>query len=352
MPKSRTIHGRGAANDPPNRFLREFLEPTEEEQWNLGREGRRTEVLTDHSQTILTRNDSPDIPFTFNLNPYRGCEHGCVYCYARPTHEYLGYSAGLDFETRILAKPEAPRLLAAALARDSWQPQPVGMSGVTDPYQPAERDLGITRGCLEVLAQFRNPVGVITKNAGILRDLDLLREMAAWNGVGVAVSITTLDADLARKMEPRTASPRQRLEVVRALSAAGIPVSVMQAPVIPGLTETEMPAIIEAAAEAGARGFGYLVLRLPGAVEGIFLDWLERQFPGRKERIVDRLRSLRGGKLHEGRFGLRMTGEGPWREQLQRLHQLGLRRAGLRPTPTALNCEAFRRPGGRQLELF
>jgi len=346
------MRGRGTADNPPNRFEHHHFVPSEEERGDLAARGRRTQIIPDRTVAILSRNDSPDIPYNFSVNPYRGCEHGCTYCYARPSHEFLGYSAGLDFETRILAKHEAPRLLAEALARKSWQPQVVAMSGVTDPYQPIERELGITRGCLEVLARFRNPLGLITKNAGVRRDLDLLREMAEWGGVRVALSITTLDAGLARVMEPRTASPRQRLETVRELAAHGIPVAVMQGPVIPGLTETEMPAIIEAAAKAGATDFGYILLRLPGAVEGLFLDWLDRAVPTKKERILDRLRSLRGGNLDESRFGHRMTGEGPWREQLSRLCQLGKRRAGLAPRPTELNCAAFRRPGGTQMELF
>jgi len=226
------------------------------------------------------------------------------------------------------------------------------MSGVTDPYQPMERALGITRACLDVLGQFRNPVSLITKNGGIARDIDRLAEMAQWNGVHVTVSITTLDADLARKMEPRTASPRQRLEVVRMLSGAGIPVGVLQAPVIPGLTDTEMPAIIEAAAEAGARSVGYVLLRLPGPVEGIFVNWLSRHYPGKKERVLERLRSLRDGHLNSSRFGERMRGKGHWQENLKTLHRLGYRRAGLDPQPLVLNTQSFRRPGPSQLELF
>ncbi|MFP4540981.1 MAG: PA0069 family radical SAM protein [Opitutales bacterium] len=347
-----SMRGRGAATNPPNRFETHVFAPEEAEEARAAEVGRATTVLTDHAQSILSKNNSPDIAFTYSVNPYRGCEHGCAYCYARPTHEYLGYSAGLDFETRILAKREAPRLLREALARDSWEPQVVAMSGVTDPYQPIERDLGITRGCIEVLAEFRNPVGLITKNAGILRDLDLLASMAEWNGVQVTLSITTLEPDLARVMEPRTASPRQRLEVVRILASAGIPVSVLQGPLIPGLTDTELPAIIEAAAEAGARSVGYTLLRLPGAVEGIFTDWLQRAVPTKQARVLDRLRQLRGGRLNSTAFGERMRGQGPWREHLAQLHRLGLRRAGLRPTSEELNVNDFRRPGGHQLELF
>lgn len=344
--------GRGAAGNPPNRFDRTFFDPDPEEIAARGARGRATELIEDHACSILSHNTSPDISFDYSLNPYRGCEHGCAYCYARPTHEYLGYSAGLDFETRILAKREAPQLLAAALSRQSWKPQVVVMSGVTDPYQPIERELGITRGCLEILRAFRNPVALISKNGGITRDIDLLQEMAAWNGAHVTVSLTTLDADLARKMEPRTASPRRRLEVVSALAEAGIPVGVLQGPVIPGLTDTELPAIIEAAAEAGARSVGYVPLRLPGPVEGIFLDWLDRHYPTKKERILERLRSLRGGRLNSTRFGERMRGTGIWQENLRNLHALGLKKAGLHPRHLDLNAAEFRRPGGSQLELF
>lgn len=346
------LRGRGAANNPPNRFDHTHFVPDEEEIAGQAAEGRATQLIDDHTHSILSHNTSPDIGFDYSLNPYRGCEHGCAYCYARPTHEYLGYSAGLDFETRILVKRQAPDLLAAELSRPSWHPQVVVMSGVTDPYQPIERELGITRGCLEVLHRFRNPVGLITKNGGIRRDLDLLQQMSAWNGVHVTVSLTTLDAELARKMEPRTASPRQRLEVVRVLADAAVPVSVLQGPVIPGLTDNELPAIIQAASEAGAHSVGYVLLRLPGPVEGIFLDWLQRHFPGKKARVMERLRSLRGGRLNSSRFGERHRGSGIWQENLARLHALGLRKAGLQRRPTALNAAGFRRPGGSQLELF
>ncbi len=348
-----SIRGRGASGNPRVRFESRHFEPDTEEQQAIVERGVATEWIEDATKTIITRNKSPDIPFTYSLNPYRGCEHGCAYCYARPTHEYLGYSAGLDFETKIVVKREAPRLLAEALRRPSWKPQVLAMSGVTDPYQPIERKLGITRACLQVLARFRNPVGLITKNGGILRDLDLLQEMASWGGVHVTLSITTLDPDLARRMEPRTASPRQRLEAIGQLASAGIPVSVMQGPVIPGLNDTEMPMIIEAAAAAGARHVSYQLLRLPGAVEGIFVDWLSREYPGKSQRVLERLRSLRGGALNENGFGDRMRGHGLWKENLARLHRLGMQRARLNPSITRLNQRAFRRPAENgQMDLF
>lgn len=346
--------GRAATRNPAPRFAATWFDPAAEEADREAERGVSTRVIEDTSQSILSRNESVDIPFRYGLNPYRGCEHGCAYCYARPTHEYFGFSAGLDFETKIVVKREAPRLLGEALSRDQWAPQVIALSGVTDPYQPLEQKLEITRGCLGVLAHFRNPVAIITKNAGILRDLDLLKEMATWNGVRVAISITTLDPVLARRMEPRTASPRQRLEVVRALREAGIPVTVMQAPVIPGLTDTEMPELIRAAAEAGAQTVRYILLRLPGAVEGIFLDWLQTHYPGKRRRVEERLRSMRDGRLNDSRPGERMKGQGIWAENLRQLHRLGLRRAGLvaEPDLPPLNTNAFRRPGGTQLDLF
>jgi DNA repair photolyase len=346
--------GRATNENPAPRSSDGWFDPSDEERQRRARDGEQTRLIDDVSQTILAENNSPDIPFRFSINPYRGCEHGCAYCYARPTHEYLGFSAGLDFETRIVVKRNAAKLLREAFSRSNWEPQVVAMSGVTDPYQPVEKDLGITRSCLEVLAQFRNPVGLITKNVGILRDLDLLREMAAWHGVRVAISLTTLDPVLARRMEPRTASPRQRLEVVQALREAGVPVAVMQAPVIPGLTDTEMPELIRAAAEAGAETVRYILLRLPGAVEGIFFRWLEQFYPGRRARVEERLRSMRDGRVNLSTPGERMKGKGLWAENLRQMHRLGLRRAGLSAEPdlSPLNTGAFRRPGGTQLDLF
>lgn len=337
--------GRAASDNPRNRFesVHRIDDVTGERQV-------ATELIADASRSIVARNDSDDIPFETSLNPYRGCEHGCAYCYARPTHEYLGFSAGLDFETRLVVKHEAPRLLHRELSRPRWQPQVLAMSGVTDPYQPIERELEITRGCLAVLAEFRNPVAVITKNELVIRDLDLLGELAAHRAAGVMLSITTLDPALARSMEPRTSQPARRLRALEHLAAAGIPCGVMIAPVIPGLNDHEIPAILQAAAERGARAAGYIMLRLPGAVAPIFDDWLQRQLPDRRGKILERVRDLRGGRLNDSRSGTRMRGEGPYARQVEALFRGGLRRAGLSPERLDLSTAAFRRRG--QLGLF
>lgn len=350
---SRTPRGRSTAWNPPNRFESQHVEPAvEEEEPDACAHRPPTQILDDHTVSIISRNNSPDIGFDVSLNPYRGCEHGCAYCYARPTHEFLGYSAGLDFETRIMAKHRAPELLAEALSRPSWKPQVLAMSGVTDPYQPIERKLGITRGCLEVLNRFRHPLGIITKNALITRDRDLLARLAEQNLVHVTISVTTLDRALARSMEPRTASPRARLEAVRDLAEAGIPVGVNIAPVIPGLTDTEIPSIIEASADHGAHWINTVLLRLPYRVKDLFLDWLDRTVPGKRDRVESRIRDLRGGGLNDSRFGLRGRGEGIWKIQIDQLVQAGLRKAKFTPSKTSLNLEAFTPAGGRQLELF
>jgi DNA repair photolyase len=275
-------------------------------------------------------------------------------CYARPSHEYLGFSAGLDFERRIMVKEKAPELLRSAFLEPKWQPQTVALSGNTDCYQPIERRLGITRRCLEVFAEFRNPVGVVTKSFLVTRDADLLAELAAWNGAHVFVSITTLDPDLARRMEPRAAAPERRLEAVRVLSAAGIPVGVMVAPVDPGLNDSEIPAILNEAAAHGARSASWILLRLPKPVDGLFTDWLAANFPERSRRVLRHIRECRSGRLSDARFGSRMRGEGPYAEQIDALFRLAARRAGLdRPLPP-LDASAFRRPAeaGVQLSLY
>jgi DNA repair photolyase len=351
-------HGRGAPSNPANRFERlhvvvdEEVEaaPRGEEDSDEGRV--ETRYLRDTSRSVITTNTSPDVGFDASLNPYRGCEHGCVYCYARPTHEYLGFSAGLDFESRILVKEEAPELLARELDSPRWKPQVLALSGVTDPYQPVERKLEITRRCLAVLAERRNPVGVVTKSSLVARDADHLAELASHGAAVVAVSVTTLDPELARRMEPRAPHPRERLKAIARLAAAGVPVTVMAAPVVPGLTDHEIPAILEAAAEAGATGAGYVMLRLPGAVSGLVEEWLEVHFPERKEKVLNRVRGLRGGRLNDPRFGSRMRGEGPFAEQVKALFESAKRRFGLdRPRPD-LSTAAFRRPGGEQMGLF
>jgi DNA repair photolyase len=344
------IKGRGAIGNPRNRFVTLEVERDPEVP---GPERVETQLLQDTSRSLIARNDSPDVAFSASINPYRGCEHGCVYCYARPFHEYLGFSAGLDFETRILVKEDAPELLRKELSSPKWQPQTLALSGVTDPYQPVERKLEITRRCLAVLAEFRNPVGIITKNELVTRDIDHLQALAEHGAVAVSLSITTLDPEVARRMEPRASHPRERLKAVEKLSAAGIPVNVMVAPIVPAITDHEIPKILEAVAAAGARSAGYVVLRLPGAVAGLFESWLEEHFPDRKDKVLNRVRDLRGGELYDSRFGNRMKGEGLFAEQIRATFQTFKRRYGLDQPFPSLSTAAFRRPGAvEQLGLF
>lgn len=341
----RSIVGRGAAGNPKNRFERIEVEP---ELGTLDPEkpGSETVYLRDVSRSIIARNDSPDIGFDASINPYRGCSHGCIYCFARPMHEYLGFSAGLDFESKILVKQNAPELLRRELSSPRWKPQVLAMSVATDCYQPVERKLRITRRCLEVLTKFRNPVAVVTKNHLVTRDIDLLSELARYRAAKVAVSLTTLNDDLRRAMEPRTSRPARRLAAIEALAQAGIPVGVMIAPVIPGLTDHEIPALISAAAEAGASFAAYTPVRLPYAVRPLFEDWLERHFPERKEKVLNRIRSVRGGKLNDPRFGTRMRGEGIFAEHIAQLFSISCRRAGIGEKKfPSLSTAAFRRAG-------
>jgi DNA repair photolyase len=343
--------GRGAAANPPNRFERLQVEPDPDcppEE----RPHPRTTFYFDRTTTLLTANDSPDVPFTIGLNAYRGCEHGCAYCFTRPYHEYLGWSSGLDFESRILVKLQAPALLRAELASPRWTPQGITLSGVTDCYQPAERLFKLTRGCLAVCAEFRQPVSIITKNALVTRDRDLLAELACWRCAAVYVSVTTLDADLAGRLEPRASRPAARLRAIRELADAGVPVGVMVAPVIPGLTDHEMPAILAAAAAAGATRAGCTILRLPYAVKDIFLQWLDDHAPAKKARVLARVRAIRGGRLNVSEWGVRHRGEGVFAEQIRDLFAIAARRAGLNRERTGLSTEHFRRPGGEQLSLF
>lgn len=312
----------------------------------------RTQFIPDTSATVINYNDSPDIPFEASINVYRGCEHGCAYCYARPFHEYLGFSPGLDFETKIVVKYNAPELLRRELSSPKWKPQTIAMSGVTDCYQPAERKLQLTRCCLEVFAEFRNPVGIVTKNHLVTRDLDLLAELARFGCAAVYISITTLDAELTPKLEPRASLPAMRLAAIRRLSEAGVPVGVMTAPMIPGLNDHEMANILEAAAGAGARFAGLVPLRLPFAVKDIFADWLTRHYPDRKDNVLNRIRSLRGGKLNSADFGSRMKGEGVWAEQLRQMFDVMTRKLGLNERGAGLSTANFRRPGGTQMGLL
>ena len=350
------IHGRGASWSPANRFEKLHVDVTDPDVVDASpddeeRPRRQTQYFRDASKTIISHNNSPDVGFETSINPYRGCEHGCIYCYARPTHEYLGFSAGLDFESKIMVKTDAPELLTAELSSPRWKPQVLVMSGVTDPYQPIERRLKITRRCLEVLAKFRNPVAIITKNRLVTRDIDLLGELASHDAAAVNVSVTSLDPDLQHVLEPRTSVPTARLEAIAALRKAGIPVGVMVAPIIPGLTDQEVPKIVEACANAGAQFAGYTIVRLPWAVAPLFERWLEEHFPDRKDKVLSRIRSIRGGsKLNDARWGVRIKGEGIFSEQIRSMFEVSCRRAGFSDRGQ-LSTASFL-PRTEQLNLF
>jgi DNA repair photolyase len=350
-----TIRGRGASWSPANRFEKLHIDQNDLDvvDVDVGTEQqprRETQYFRDGTKSIITRNSSPDVGFETSLNPYRGCEHGCIYCYARPTHEYLGFSAGLDFESKIMVKTNAPELLRAELESSRWQPQTLVLSGVTDPYQPIERKLCITRGCLEVLAKFRNPVAIITKNRLVARDIDLLRNLAARNAMAVNISVTSLDSNLQRVLEPRTSSPQARLDAIRQLRSAGIPTGVMVAPIIPGLTDHEVPKIVDACAKAGAQFAAYTIVRLPWAVAPLFEHWLEEHFPERKEKVLGRIRDLRGNRLNNSQWHRRMTGEGIFAEQIASMFAVSCRRNRMGARPK-LSCASFQR-SSTQPDLF
>ncbi len=353
MSVSLPVQGRGAGVSPVNRFERiavevdgEFLDHDID-----AREGRpKTVYLRDSSRSIIAYNDSPDIPFDAGVSPYRGCEHGCCYCFARPFHEYLGFSAWLDFETQILVKPDAATLLRKELMSPKYQPQTIAMSGITDVYQPIDRKLQLTRQCLEVMAEFRNPVRIITKNHGVTRDLDLLSNLSTHNAARVDISITTLDNELSSKMEPRASSPSKRLSAIEACANAGVPVGVMVSPIIPGLTDHELPAILKAAYDAGARYANSIVVRLPGAVQPIFLDWLARHYPDRAARIENQIRDMRNGQLNDSRFFERYRPQGARAEQIRSMFDLHKRKLGYESSPK-LDASHFKRPG-EQMSLF
>ena len=351
QPVHAASRARGAAENPPNRFEKIALE--RDPDWSDPDEpAPPTQFFKDHSDSIINYNDSPDVGFEASVNPYRGCEHGCIYCYARPFHEYLGFSSGLDFETKIMVKEDAPELLRRELSSPKWKPRVIALSGVTDCYQPVERKLKLTRRCLEVLAEFRNPVAIVTKNHLVTRDADVLGELARHNAAAVFISLTTLDTELRKVMEPRTSPPAVRLAAVETLSQARIPVGVLVAPVIPGLTDHEMPSIIAAAVHAGAQFAGHVVLRLPHAVAPLFEQWLTRHFPARKEKVLNRIRAIRGGKLNDPRFGSRMSGEGIFAEQIASLFAVACRKAGIEGNRPKLSTEVFSRPAGAQRVLF
>jgi DNA repair photolyase len=345
----KNIKGRGASHNPDSRFESTQLrhEANESDEY-VGEEQKpllRTEFIRDFSKTIVAENSSPDIPFRYSINPYRGCEHGCAYCYARPSHEYLGFSAGLDFESKILYKPDAAVLLREKLMSRSWKGEHITLSGNTDCYQPVERQMRLTRSCLEVLREFMNPVAMITKNVLVTRDIDLLKPLAEVSAAQVIISITTLDDQLCAALEPRTSRPAARLRAITELSQAGIRVGVNVAPCIPGLNEHEIPAILTRAREAGAVSAGFTMLRLPWSVLPVFTEWLEVHRPERKAKVLQMVQSVRGGQLNDPNFGSRMRGQGAVADNLRQLFQLHVRKLGMNQDNFRLSSEHFRRPG-------
>jgi DNA repair photolyase len=348
--------GRGAVSNDSGRYEARSLESFDD-GWNDAEEALpalRTSLTAETARTIITRNDSPDISFDRSINPYRGCEHGCIYCYARPAHAYMGLSPGLDFESRLFFKPHADRLLEKELSNPRYAPGVIHVGGNTDPYQPSERRLRITRGLIEVMDRFRQPFSIITKSALICRDADILGPMGLANLTRAAISITTLDRRLARIMEPRAATPERRLEVVRRLADAGVPTMVMFAPAIPGLNDHEMEAVLERAAQAGAVGAGYIALRLPLEIKDLFREWLEANVPDRASRVMSLVRQMRGGKDYDAQWGQRMKGQGPIAELLARRFAVARRRLGLDTPLRPLDITQFRHPprAGDQIDLF
>lgn len=348
-----SIPGRGAAGNPHNRFAPTRSE-AEEDGWYQEQTPptRATEIRPEQAKTIISRNNSPDVGFDRSVNPYRGCEHGCIYCFARPTHAYWDMSPGLDFETRLIAKTNLAERLEVELSKPGYRPQPVALGINTDAYQPIERELQLTRRALEILLRFRHPVTIVTKSALILRDLDLLEPLAERRLVSVAFSLTTLDDDLKRVMEPRAAAPKARLRAMASLHEHGIPVQVLAAPIIPMINDRELELMLEAARDAGARGAGYVLLRLPLEIAELFEDWLRRHFPERAQHVMSLIRQSRGGRNYDSRFGARMRGEGHFAQLLAQRFRLAVRRLGLSGAPdNGLDCSAFSVPG-RQMALF
>jgi DNA repair photolyase len=356
---SRLIKGRGTTTAPKNRFestttVADWEQLALDDELLAEPRGVPTEFLPDNTQSIIAENNSPDVPFRYSVNAYRGCEHGCAYCFARPFHEYLGMNAGIDFETKILVKFDAPKLLRAELNEKSWTGELLAMSGVTDCYQPAERRYKLTRGLLEVMDEAHQAVAIITKNALIVRDLDLLSDMARRNLVHVCMSVTTLDAQLARCMEPRTSSPEARLRAIRELTSAGVPVRVLMAPLIPGLTDHEIPSLLEAVKEHGAHAAGYVLLRLPFAVAPIFQDWVARNRPLALPKLEGLIRAAREGKMYKSDWGERMRGSGAYAEHIDTTFTLFRKKFGLDGELPQFDLAQFRPPrqAGGQGRLF
>ena len=358
--RTESLRGRGALSNHVGRFEKQtrFLV---DDGWDDGWRAEdaqprplRTEVIHDATRSIIARNQSPDISFSQSINPYRGCEHGCIYCFARPSHAYLGLSPGVDFESRLFAKPNAAELLARELSAPGYVPQVIAMGTNTDPYQPLEKKMRITRSILEVLREFRNPVAIVTKSPLILRDLDILSEMAAMGLAKAALSVTTLDRKLARAMEPRAGTPARRLQAIRGLAEAGVPAGVMFAPAIPALNDHEMEAVLAAAKEAGARSAGYVLLRLPLDIKDLFREWLEAEVPGRARHVMVLVRSMRGGKDYDSQWNTRMRGTGPYAEMMARRFHMAVKKLELNQPSRQLTVNSFRRPPriGDQLSLL
>lgn len=346
---NQSIRGRGANYNPANRFdnieLTIDIDAVDEE-----RPAPKTRFFRDHTKTIIAYNQSPDVGFDASINPYRGCEHGCVYCYARPTHEYVGLSAGLDFESMIFVKEKAPELLDFELRSKRWTPQVLAFSGVTDCYQPVERTLQLTRGCLDVLLRFRNPCFIVTKNHLVTRDIDLLQELACYHCTGVFISLSSLNEKLVSVLEPRTARPQKRLQAIKALSDAGIPTGVMVAPVIPGLNDFEIPAVVKAAAKAGATFANYILLRLPHAVKDLFIPFLSNNFPNHKNKVLNRIKHIRDGKLNCSTFGERFRGQGIFAEQIQKMFIKSCQQAEILQKSPQLRSGHFKIPDSNPLQ--
>jgi DNA repair photolyase len=353
---TRRLRGRGALSNASSRYDRETRVLVDDGWQNEEEElpPLKTEVMKDSSRTIITRNNSPDISFSQSINPYKGCEHGCIYCFARPTHAYLGLSPGADFESKLFAKPNAAELLARELSSPNYVPKVIAMGTNTDPYQPTEKRMRITRSILEVLREFNHPVGIVTKSALILRDLDILAPMAAEGLAKVAVSVTTLDRKLARTMEPRASTPPKRLETIRALTEAGVPTNVMFAPVIPALNDEELENVLTAAKDAGALSAGYVLLRLPLEIKDLFREWLEESFPDRAKHVMSLVRQMRGGKDYDSNWHTRMRGTGPYAALIARRFHIAVKRIGLNRESHPLVLNKFKRPPqlGEQLALL
>ena len=348
---SHKFGGRGTNQNPAGRFEKiEYVPEPDDDRENDTRPA--TEFFIDTSKSIISYNESTDIYWDASLNPYRGCEHGCAYCYARPSHEYLDLSAGLDFETKIFIKPDAPKLLRETLSSKKWKPQIIILSGNSDCYQPVEKKLKLTRGCLEVLYEFRNPVHIVTKNKLVTRDIDILSKMAEKNLTAVFFSITTLNNRLASVLEPQTTKPKLKLKAITELTEAGIPTGVLVAPVIPGLTDSEIPEILKSAKEAGAKHAGIIMLRLPYGVKDLFLNWLAEYFPDRQQKVINRLNDLFGGKLYDSNFDVRRKGKGPYAEQINDIFKLSCKKLGINKEQPELSTAYFTNPNKKQMDLF